>query len=215
VGHEVDVTLTDFAADVRAPTPSVAAEIAVPILADVVERLRNLTVRTGQAMVRHHLSEYRRLESSRRGLAYFRFHIQEVTQRTDGMAEHLRGLVLSRLSKERDLMRERQRDLAGCSPLLTVKRNLAMMPQFIKRLQRQVLVLALQRRRQVEATVARLNSLSPLAILGRGYSMLFRAPGGTLLKRARDVRAGEELIAQLVDGRLDCVVKRVVSDPSV
>ena len=216
VGHEMDVTLTDFAADARAPTPSVAAEIVVPVLEEVVERSRDLTIRTGRAMMRHCLSERRRLEASRRGLTHIRFRIQEAAQRTDDMTDRLRVLTLLRLSTERDRLREEERELAGLSPIHLVKRTLAMMPQIIKRLERQMCVLALQRRRQVEATVAQLNGLSPLAILGRGYAILSRrVSGGSVLRQVRDVCAGEEVTAQLVDGRLDCLVRRVWPDPSV
>jgi exodeoxyribonuclease VII large subunit len=215
VGHEVDITLADFAADHRAPTPSAAAEAVVPVLAEVVERLRELTVRMGQAMVRHSLIEHRRLDANVRGLSQIRFRIQEESQRTDETTDRLKILVAQRFVACREVVRDRQRDLAGLSPMLLVKRGLAMVPQFMKRLERQMAVLIEHRRRQIESTVAQLNNLSPLAILGRGYSILSRAQDGAILRRAKDVQAGEEIVARLSQGELNCTVKRVVPDPSV
>lgn len=215
VGHEVDITLADFAADHRAPTPSAAAEAVVPVLAEVMERLRELTVRTGQAMVRHSLIEHRRLDANVRGLSQIRFRIQEESQRTDETTDRLKILVAQRFVACREVVRDRQRDLAGLSPMLLVKRGLAMVPQFMKRLERQMAVLIEHRRRQIESTVAQLNNLSPLAILGRGYSILSRAQDGAILRRAKDVQAGEEIVARLSQGQLNCTVKRVVPDPSV
>lgn len=215
VGHEVDITLADFAADHRAPTPSAAAEAVVPVLAEVVERLRELTVRTGQAMVRHCLIEHRRLDANVRGLSQIRFRIQEESQRTDETTDRLKILVAQRLVACREVVRARQRELAGLNPMLLVKRGLAMVPQFMKRLERQMAVLIEHRRRQIESTVAQLNNLSPLAILGRGYSILSRAQDGAILRRAKDVQAGEEIVARLSQGQLNCTVKRVVPDPSV
>lgn len=215
VGHEVDITLADFAADHRAPTPSAAAEAVVPVLAEVVERLRESTVRTGQAMVRHCLIEHRRLDATVRGLSQIRFRIQEESQRTDETTDRLKILVVQRLAACREVVRARQRELAGLNPMLLVKRGLAMVPQFMKRLERQMAVLIERRRKQIESTVAQLNNLSPLAILGRGYSILSRAQDGAILRRAKDVQAGEEIVARLSQGQLNCTVKRVVPDPSV
>jgi exodeoxyribonuclease VII large subunit len=215
VGHEIDVTLADFAADFRAPTPSAAAETVVPILADVVEQLRNLTVRAGRAMGRHCLLEHRRLDAMMRGVAQVRFRIQEESQRTDELTDRLQSMVRLRLEAAREHVREGQRELAGLNPLLLVKRGLAMMPQFMKRLQRQMAVLGERRRRQIETMVAQLHNLSPLAILGRGYSILSNARDGSILRRSRDVQVGEEIMARLSEGQLNCTVKRVLVDPSV
>lgn len=215
VGHEIDVTLADFAADHRAPTPSAAAESVVPVLADIVERIRDFTERVGQATLRHCVLEHQRLESSRRGLTHVRFRIQEESQRTDDMTDRMRNLVRLRVAAARGLVQERQRELASLNPILLVKNGLAMVPQFVKRLERQMTVALATRWRQVEARVAQLNNLSPLAILGRGYSILSKAQDGTIVRRAQDVRVGEEVVARLSEGRLCCSVKRVLSDSSV
>jgi exodeoxyribonuclease VII large subunit len=215
VGHEIDVTLADFAADVRAPTPSAAAETVVPVLAEVVDRLRELTVRGGQAMARHCLFEYRRLDEMMRGLAEIRFRIQAESQRTDDLADRLQRKIRLQLAEARELVRDGQQGLAGLSPKFLVKRGLAMMPQFVKRLERQMAVLSERRRRQIETTITQLHNLSPLAILGRGYSILSKVRDGAILRRSQDVRVGEEIIARLSQGELNCTVKRVLPDPSV
>jgi exodeoxyribonuclease VII large subunit len=215
VGHEIDVTLTDFAADHRAATPSAAAEAVVPVLADVVERLQELTVRTAQAMARYCLFEQRRLDTNIIGLAQIRFRIQDESQRTDEATDRLKNLVCQRVIANRELVRNRQRELAGLNPMVMIKRGLAMIPQLMKRLERQIVVLSEQRRRQIEATASQLTQLSPLAILGRGYSILTKVRDGTIVRRAEDTHAGEEIVARLSQGQLGCTVKHVLPDPSV
>jgi len=215
VGHEIDVTLTDFAADHRAATPSAAAEAVVPVLADVVERLQELTVRTAQAMARYCLFEQRRLDTNIIGLAQIRFRIQDESQRTDEATDRLKNLVCQRVIANRELVRNRQRQLAGLNPMVMIKRGLAMIPQLMKRLERQIVVLSERRRRQIEATASQLTQLSPLAILGRGYSILTKIRDGTILRRAEDTHPGEEIVARLSQGQLGCTVKHVLPDPSV
>lgn len=215
VGHEIDVTLTDFAADHRAATPSAAAEAVVPVLADVVERLQELTVRTAQAMARYCLFEQRRLDTNIIGLAQIRFRIQDESQRTDEATDRLKNLVCLRVIANRELVRNRQRELAGLNPMVMIKRGLATIPQLMKRLERQIVVLSERRRRQIEATASQLAQLSPLAILGRGYSILTKVRDGTIVRRAEDTHPGEEIVARLSQGRLGCTVKHVLPDPSV
>ena len=215
VGHEIDVTLTDFAADHRAATPSAAAETVVPVLSDVVERLREMTIRAGQAMARYCLFEQRRLDTSIDGLAHLRFRIQEESQRTDEAMDRMKHLFCQRVIASREVVRNRQRELAGLNPIFLVKRCLATIAQLMKRLEQQMVVLSERRRRQIEAVASQLAQLSPLAILGRGYSILTKVRDGTILRRAEDVQLGDEVVARLSQGQLGCTVKRVLPDPSV
>jgi len=215
VGHETDVTLADFAADRRAATPSAAAETVVPVLADVVERLRALTVRNGHAMARQCAWEQRRLDASISGLAQVQLRIRREWQRTDGTIGRLKTLVCERVAVSRDLVRQHQRELAGLNPLFYVKQGLSLIPTLVHRLERQILVLNEARKRRIAAIAAQLTHLSPLAILGRGYSILMRARDGTILRSALDAEVDEEIVARLAQGELDCTVKRVVPDPLV
>ena len=215
VGHETDVTLTDFAADRRAATPSAAAETVVQVLAEVVERLRVLTIRTTQTMGRHCMFEQRRLDAQIGKLSEMRLRIRLEWQRTQDTVDRLRTLTSDRLAAGRDLIRERQRELAVLNPVFLVKRSLAMVTFLMQRLERQIFVLADGRRRRMAALAAQLAQLSPLAILGRGYSILSRARDGAIVRKAADAQLEEEVIARLSQGQLHCTVKRVLPDPLV
>ena len=215
VGHEIDVTLSDFVADLRVPTPSAAAEAVVPVLAVIVERLRELKVRMGQVMLRHCTFERQRLNAGIRGVTDVRFRLQETAQRTDDMVDRFREMVQQLLTSGRERVHEVQRDLSSLNPILAIKQGLATVPQFSKRLEVQMGVILAQHRHQIHATLAQLNTLSPLAILGRGYSILQTVPAGQVLHRANDVGVGQELEAQLASGRLSCIVTRVCDDSSV
>ena len=213
VGHEIDVTLTDFAADLRAATPSAAAETVVPVLAEVVERLRVLTVRMSQTMGRHCLFEQRRLEAQMGKLTEMRLRIRQEWQRTQQAVDRLMTLTCNRVAVSRDVVRDRQRALAGLNPVFVVKRSIAMITFLMQRLERQIMVLSDGRRRQMAAIAAQLGHLSPLAILGRGYSIVSRMRDGVILRSTDDVQPEEEILARLSQGQLHCSVKRVLPDP--
>jgi exodeoxyribonuclease VII large subunit len=215
VGHEIDMTLADFVADLRAPTPSAAAEAVVPVLAEIVERVRELKVRMGHVMLRHCASERQRLDSGIRGVTDIRFRLQEASQRTDEMVDRLREIVHQLLTSGRERVHGVQRDLSSLNPILAIKQGLATIPQFSKRLDGQMGVILAQHHHRIRAALAQLNTLSPLAVLGRGYSILSTVPSGQILRRAHDVEVGQELEAQLARGRLSCIVRRVCDDSSV
>jgi len=215
VGHEIDMTLTDAAADLRAPTPSVAAEMVVPVLSEILEGLGGLAVRLETAVARHCSSEHRRLDFSSRGLSCMQFRLREKAQLVDDMTDCLIEKVRSRVAAEGGRLRQADRELSTLSPFGAVKRHLVMVSFLFKRLERQTYVIAAQRRRRIEATLARLNSLSPLAVLGRGYGLLTKISDGSVLKRAQDAGVGETIAVRLVDGRLNCLVKDVLPDRTV
>ena len=215
VGHEIDVTLVDFVADLRAPTPSAAAEAVVPVLAEIVERMRELKIRLGQVMLRHCAFERQRLNAGIRGVTDVRVRLQDAAQRADDVMARLREIVQQLLTSGRERLHGTQRDLSSLNPILAIRQGLATVPQLSKRLEGQMGVVLAQHRHRIHALLAQLNTLSPLAILGRGYSILQTVPAGQILHRASDVEVGQELEAQLATGRLGCVVTGVCDDSSV
>jgi exodeoxyribonuclease VII large subunit len=173
VGHETDVTIADFVADLRAPTPSAAAELVVAQRDELRQRVDELTARA--------LSALQRVVAVRRS-------------RVEMLGRHL--LLLSpvaRLARQADRLQGLRRRLEAWWALFRTVRG--------ERLAR---------------AAATLESLSPLGILGRGYSICFALPSRRILKATAEVGTGSVVAVRLHQGELECVVRAIHStgDPS-
>ena len=211
VGHEVDVTIADFAADERAPTPSAAAERVVPDateLLQAVARLRRRLDATGRALLRRRATRLAETEARLRRQHPER-RLQQLQQRRDELATRLhragRRLVDERKTR---LARLRAR-LHRASPRARIDRRGERLATVERRL-RGAVRHDLDRRDQRVAALARaLEAVSPLATLGRGYALVRRAEDGTAIVRAAQTVPGDALDVRLADGRLDAEVTRV------
>ena len=212
VGHETDVTLADFVADLRAPTPSAAAEAVAPVLAQIVSRLAELSARLQQVVGRRMEEERQRLRLATHQIAAVRVRVQEEIQWVDATVYEMSAAVRLVLQAGQDRMvRANQRLMAG-SPHARVRHGLAVIPQLAARLYQGTRGIVETRTQRVQSCAARLHALSPLATLGRGYSVLQHARTGDVIRGVDDVNVGEELQAKLIDGRLLCIVKAGVPD---
>ncbi|WP_069385112.1 exodeoxyribonuclease VII large subunit [Halomonas caseinilytica] len=201
VGHEVDVTLADFAADSRAPTPSAAAERLVPDAAALRQRLIQLEDRLTRSQRARLNTQGQRLDHLRARLR----HPGEVLVYRRRQLEQLEGRLHRAMNAGLAERRERERHLRQRLTLRSPRRQVEQAEQRLtlatRRLQHSM-PRALARHRERLAAVSReLQAVSPLAILGRGYSIL-ETPDGRVLKRAKDTRPGERLEARLGEGRL-------------
>ena len=166
IGHEVDYTIADFVADLRAPTPSAAAELVVSRKDELAQRLDELQARmTG--VVRSRLDALR--------------------VRMAGLDRHLRLLnPMERIRMQRRRMMELWRGLTGWAD-------------------RRLIVLG----GELRAAAGKLDSLSPLAILSRGYSICLRLPERQIVKESTMLFAGDEVEVRLHRGTLRCDVREV------
>ena len=214
VGHEIDVTLSDFAADFRAPTPSAAAEAVVPVLEEIVERIIEISgrfrriVQTLLQMQRH------RCERSIGVLREMRFRVQAQAQHLDELRDGLTRALTERLTWFHRRMVERQHNLLAQGPQNRIRTSLVLIPQLCKRLEQEARRTLISRRQLVAAYMAELDALSPLAILNRGYSVIHTVPSGQIVRRATDVAIGELVQARLGEGRLLCLVNEVLPNSS-
>lgn len=210
VGHEIDVTLSDFAADHRAPTPSAAAEAVVPVLDEIVERLGELDSRLGRIVQTMLQMERHRFERSLGVLGETRFRIQAQAQYLDELRDGLTRALSERLTALHRAMVERRHSLLAQGPRNRILTSLVLIPQLYRRLEQEARRGLISRRQSVATRMAALDALSPLAILNRGFSVIQTVPAGRVVRRASDVVAGETVQARLAEGRLVCLVNEVL-----
>lgn len=215
VGHETDVTLADFAADLRAPTPSAAAEAVAPLLSEIVGRLRDLRMRGQQAIRWQCGNDRQRLDLALAQLASVRLRILEEMQRVDLVVIRMRQAVETLLREVGEKLRSLRHELIARSPESLVRHGLAVVPQLRARLQGVMRHNLERRREQVRAVIANLSNLSPLTILGRGYSIIETIPERHVVRDAGRVSVGQEILARLAKGQLVCTIKKVVPGASV
>jgi len=207
VGHEVDVTLADFAADMRAPTPSAAAERLVPDQHALKRQLRQAEQRLQRALQTH-------LERDNQRLDALRARLRHPGERLTHQRQHLQALA-QRLARAMQLTLSQQQRQLGQLGRRLASQDMARLhraeSERIERLQRR-LASAIQR--QLEARQARLHSaaralsaVSPLAVLGRGYAIA-QDEQGQIVRRAQDTQPGQLLKLKLGEGRLNVEVKR-------
>jgi exodeoxyribonuclease VII large subunit len=210
VGHETDVTICDFVADLRAPTPSAAAELVVRRKDEFVSHIS----RTGERLDAAMRNRLRRLESrlhsqeARTGFAGFPGRLAFRGRHTSELTAALRqaaGHAIARRSRRHELVR---RSLAQFDPrhrLAAVRTRLV---------SREAQLTAAARRRisgvhsRFGALAARLEGLSPLAVLGRGYAVTWDAARTRIIRDASSLRAGDDVSVTLERGRFDATVTR-------
>ncbi|MCC4633389.1 exodeoxyribonuclease VII large subunit [Xanthomonas dyei] len=202
VGHETDFSLSDFVADVRAPTPSVAAELLVPDQRELVARVRRARARIAQ-LQQHALGNA--MQRADRLALRLRAHspqarLQLLQRRQEEAGRQLRARMTQLLERLQARVQRGQTRLAAHNP----QRNLVNLQQRLRALHPQA---AMQRRLQhdqlrLRGMVRSLEAVSPLATVARGYAIVTRPADGSVVRSAADVAPGERLRAQLADGSL-------------
>jgi exodeoxyribonuclease VII large subunit len=215
VGHETDVTLADFAADVRAPTPSAAAEAAVPVLDEVRDRMKELGARCRQAVVWRLSDERRRVALGVADLTRFRFRLLDAAQAIDGAVLQMTQIMQDHVKHDREMLTGLTFRLHGQGPQAQVRHGLAVLPQIVCRLHAVMRQGIHRRSREIRACMDHLHHLSPLAILTRGYSIVEHLPTHQVVLDAQQLSVGDEILARLSRGRLRCAVREVIPDSSM
>jgi exodeoxyribonuclease VII large subunit len=213
VGHETDFTIVDFVADLRAPTPSAAAELVIRSRVEVENQAEAVRERLVRAMERRLLEARHALtERAQHGaFAHMMDLIRQRQQKLDDLTYRLeRG---ERQTLER--MRRRWETVAAAVRHYDVRRVLAGMRVELEAVTAELAAgmrnLLLQYKVRGERMGRALEMLSPLAILERGYALVFDAEG-KLVKDAGQVKVGDEIRARVARGEIRATVKRAIRD---
>lgn len=183
VGHETDTTLCDFAADLRAPTPTAAAEIAVPVRSDLLQRVGQLGLRMANIVRKRVDLAAERLEAQRRLMPRLSDIAAPHQQRTDDLAELLRQALRTGVGKA---------EVAYSGPAMMLHPRL-----LTRRVE--------QGQQRLDALTRLAGSLHPEAPLKRGFARVTDADGKTIMSRAAAVKAGDVTL-RFVDGEVGSVV---------
>jgi len=209
VGHETDFTIVDFVADLRAPTPSAAAELVIRSRQGVEEQAQTLRLRLARATRYHLLLLRQQLTELAQHGAFARMSdaISRRHQRVDDLVYRLATAQRGLLARQR-----RRLDMASAGVRHhDLRRVLAGVRRDLHAHQSALLASGraqfLRHRSLLEQLQARLQALSPLNILDRGYALVFDAEG-KLVKDAAHVRSGDEIRARLAKGELSATVRQ-------
>ncbi len=210
VGHEIDFTIADFVADLRAPTPSAAAELLSPDIQDTLEYLDACRYQLSQAMNASIRDCEKSLQWLQRQLRRPDRRLQDHAQSLDRLEAQLRRVINNRILTSRGAIQQWRRTLHSSSPQSRIFRNSDRLQTLHRRFKQTVLSHLQKRHGEVSSLARGLNAVSPLQVLGRGYSIT-TAEDGKILRSIENVSEGSRLTTRLTDGSILSTVEQIRS----
>jgi len=211
VGHEVDTSISDFVADLRAPTPSAAAELVSPDRFEWLGRFEQLE-RSLLRIMQNRLSQQAfHVTQLIKRLRHPKEKLNEHMQRLDMAEMRLKNAMQSRLQNDKQRLQVCQHTLAQYKP----DKQLALLQQQNTQLSKRLVKAMKDNLLRLQNTLARqgevLNAVSPLSTLSRGYA-INTTVDGQVIHSHKQVKAGDTLIAKLHEGSLHCTIDKTTED---
>ena len=212
VGHETDFTIADFVSDLRAPTPSAAAELVVPMKQDLIASLENLHHRMFH-LYRRMMNRFKerlnllreRLKDPKRRLADFRLFADDRLEKLQRIFHH------KTQGRKHDLIRLESRLHQVC-PLIHIRDHQFALDHLRKNMIAETGNTIERFNNRLYSLTAMLNSLSPLAVLKRGYSIVRRLSDGEIIRRADDISLGCDVHVKVLSGSFETRVTKIYEE---
>jgi exodeoxyribonuclease VII large subunit len=209
VGHETDFTIADFVADVRAATPTAAAQLVAKAWEELETRLKDLAGQLLEAAEQVLFEKQQAVEELVRHRAFelMSAHLAQLGHRVERMASATEGAARARLRDAVVALTALDRSLNSLNPVARILRQKVTLQALAARLEKPALALMSRQNARLGQAGARLDALSPLASLGRGYSICLKSDG-SIVSRTGQVEAGDGVRLRVSDGSIDCRVER-------
>lgn len=212
VGHEIDFALTDFVADVRAATPSAAAELVSPDQSQYLVALTQLQQRLSRAVRRQLAQQQPRLMQLQQRLQQLhpQRRLEQQQQRLDELQLRLQRRMQQHLQTARRQHSYLQQSLQHLSPAKAIKQQQLQLQQLAKRLQQAQLQQLKQHKFNLIQLSKQLHTVSPLATLARGYSIAFDAQQQVVTRNSQ-LAPGDQVTVKLAEGAFEAEVKKLTT----
>ncbi len=213
VGHETDYTIADFAADLRAATPTAAAELAVPHIQELRQQGERLASRLTAALsstLRENRDRLARLQRSP-FFVHPRKYLLEQAQRVDRLEEQLHRSMELSLERRGSLMEKLKSRLLTQHPGEKAAHASRRLSDIERRMKLAASGLLKERGMRLNGAVRQLDALSPLKVMSRGYGLVY-GEKQRLVKSVQDISEGEQIQVKLADGELECRVLSLKGD---
>jgi len=214
VGHEVDVTLADLVADVRAATPAQAAELVIPDAESRREQLSRARKMLARAMHARILEQRSTVERLRAALSDPRFVIAERQQWLDELLSRMERQISRSTARRRTALEVLHRRLLARHPRAVLARARGDLSPLSARLSGAMRAELARSHSDLSSRLSRLQALSPLAVLSRGYAIATR-PDGRAVRASDEVAVGDALALRVHRGRIDVCVTQTEPEPAL
>ncbi len=212
IGHEIDFTILDFVADHRSPTPTAAAEFVLPEQSRLQQQVWQHRVRQS-SILRQKVANYsHRLSLQNRLLGNPSSNILTLRLRLDFVWSRLRRSLDSQLAAKQQRLDGQLTVIGHHNPQQIMERHIATLAHLRQRLIGLNQIHLERKRGAVQRCAGLVRSLSPLAVLERGYAIVMKIPGKKIMRSSREANEGDRLAIRLHEGSLECEVTTILEE---
>ena len=208
VGHEVDVTIADLVSDLRAPTPTAAAELLSPNRVQIIEQVNSLAQRMKHSFSRFCQQSAQGVDFTSKQLVHPRRQLQNNRHALKTLAPRLMRACTGNTTNKQNLIDDKLRRLSFCNPSQAIREQDKQLKILAKRQHTAVNGKLSTMQLNIKNQAARINTVNPLATLERGYSIT-RSGNNSILRSTRNLAPNDEIDVELSDGHLLCRIKAV------